>query len=117
MIYLYVAIGGAFGAMTRFGVGQVVSFPYATGFVNVLGSFLMGLAYVYFAGRLGDRTAVLAIGGFLGAFTTFSAFSLDVLKLVDAGRMSAAIAYAGGSVILSITAVFAGVTVAKGLWT
>ena len=117
MIYLFIAIGGALGAMTRFGVAQMVSFPYATLFVNVVGSFLMGIAFVYFMGRFGDRTAVMIMGGFLGAFTTFSAFSLDVLKLVDTGRMSAAIAYAGGSVILSIIAVFAGVTVAKGLWT
>jgi len=116
MIYLWIALGGALGAMARFGVGQIVVFPFGTLTVNVLGSFLMGLAYVYFATRLGDRVPLIVMGGFLGAFTTFSAFSLDVMKLVDAERLAFALGYIVLSVSLSVIAVFAGVALAKGAW-
>ncbi len=116
MIYLWIALGGALGAMARFGVGQIVVFPFGTLTVNVLGSFFMGLAYVYFATRLGDRVPLMVMGGFLGAFTTFSTFSLDVLKLVDAERLAFALGYIVLSVSLSVIAVFAGVALAKGVW-
>jgi CrcB protein len=113
MIYLWIALGGAFGAMARFGVGQIAAFPFGTLSVNVFGSFLMGVAYVYFATRLGDRLPVMMMAGFLGAFTTFSAFSLDVLKLIEADRLTFAASYVAASIILSLAAVFAGVTLAK----
>jgi CrcB protein len=116
MIYLWIAFGGALGAMARFGVGQFVVFPFGTLIVNVVGSFVIGVAYVYFTVRLGDRVPLMVMGGFLGAFTTFSAFSLDVLKLVDAERLAFALGYIFISVGLSILAVFAGVALAKGAW-
>lgn len=116
MIYLWIAVGGALGAMARFGVGQIVMFPFGTLAVNVIGSFVMGVAFVYFADRLGDRGPVMLMTGFLGAFTTFSAFSLDVLKLVELGRIAAAGGYVVASLALSLVAVFGGVAIAKGLW-
>lgn len=115
MIYLYVALGGAIGAMLRFGVSQSLPFPFGTLAVNGIGSFVMGVAFVWFSAKLGDRIPMMIMAGGLGAFTTFSTFSLDVFKLFQADRVGAALAYAGGSLILLISALFIGVILAKGL--
>jgi CrcB protein len=88
---LYIAIGGATGALSRYGVGQVarrlgVEFPWGTLCVNLAGSFLIGLVAgsqmkVSGSERMQLLTA-LAVTGFLGAFTTFSAFSLESVSLI-----------------------------------
>jgi CrcB protein len=113
MMILFVAFGGALGAVMRYLTLVSVSFPYGTMMVNVAGSFLMGLAYVFVAARGGWPVFVMT--GVLGGFTTFSAFSLDTLRLVEAGRVAMAGGYVFGSVALSVAAVFAGVLVARGL--
>lgn len=117
MTILYVAIGGAIGAVLRYLVTLGVAFPFGTLAVNVVGSFVMGLMLVWLAARGLDRATPLVMTGVLGGFTTFSAFSLDTLKLVEAGRLSAAGGYVAGSVILSLVAIFLAVWISRGVLT
>jgi CrcB protein len=110
-----IALGGALGALARFLVSGWFVFPLGTLAVNLVGSFVMGLAYVVLTSRGLDRMMFFAMAGFLGAFTTFSAFSLDVFKLIEAERMADAIGYVAVSVIGTVVALFIGVFLAKGL--
>ena len=78
-------------------------FPWATLFVNVAGSFLMGVIVVVLAREGGTRAAgPFLMTGLLGGFTTFSAFSLDAVTLYERGQVALAGAYVMGSVILSL---------------
>ncbi len=124
-VFLAVAAGGAIGASLRWlivrwaGHALGLAFPYGTLIVNVLGSLVMGLAAVAmmerFPGSWG-RFAPFLMTGVLGGFTTFSAFSLDALFLIERGRNLAAVAYIGGSVALSIAGLWAGLALARGVW-
>lgn len=105
--------GGALGALLRWGVLQHISAPIGTFAVNVIGSFLIGWAVVLMSG-FSSKWQLLVIAGVLGGFTTFSAFSLDVLKLLEADRVVAAMGYALGSVVLSLAAAALGLWMAKG---
>ncbi|EYD73448.1 fluoride efflux transporter FluC [Limimaricola hongkongensis] len=109
-----VAMGGATGASLRFLVGQAVAFPMGTLAVNVTGSLAIGALWVLLEGRAA-QLAPLLVTGLLGGFTTFSAFSLDALRLAEAGRGAAALAYVAGSVILSIMACASGLWIARSL--
>ena len=117
---IQVAAGGALGASARYltGVGAVrllgLCFPWGTLTVNVVGSFLMGVLIVALAERGGMRFAPFLTVGILGGFTTFSAFSLDAVTLFERGQVSAAAGYVAASVILSITALFLGLWIARG---
>ena len=104
----FIALGGALGSAARYLVGLAVSFPMGTLAVNILGSFAIGLLW---AGQL-DRTGLMAflMIGVLGGFTTFSTFSLDVLRLMSDGRMGAAGLYALSSVGLALLACYAGLS-------
>ena len=121
MNLVLIALGGALGSVARYlsvswvGRAMGLSFPYGTMFVNVLGSFLMGVAAALLIERLGapSRFAPFVMTGFLGGFTTFSAFSLDSYALIENGRMAAMIAYAVLSVLLSLIALIAGMTLAR----
>lgn len=125
MTVLSVALGGAIGASLRFGVGAWTlrvfgsGFPVGTLLVNVLGSFVMGVAAVAmlhkFPATLGTY-APFVMTGILGGFTTFSAFSLDALNLIESGRMTNAIFYVAGSVFLSIGALFVGLSLGRAIW-
>jgi CrcB protein len=110
-----IALGGALGALARFLVSGWFVFPLGTLAVNLVGSFVMGLAYVVLTSRGLDSVMFFAMAGFLGAFTTFSAFSLDVFNLIEAERMADAICYVAVSVIGALVALFIGVFLAKGL--
>lgn len=112
-VILQVALGGAIGSVLRYLVTSFFGTPWAVMGVNVAGSFIMGVLYVTLSHRAG--LSPLLMTGVLGGFTTFSAFSLDVVKLVQAGHLGSALIYAGGSVILSLVAVGIGVTIARGL--
>jgi len=105
---LTIAAGGALGALMRFWVSSGVyamlgrGFPYGTLAVNVLGSFVMGFLYILFLERMSvspEWRAALLIG-FLGAFTTFSTFSIETLNLIE----QADYAKAGLNMILSVAA-------------
>ncbi|WP_439154426.1 fluoride efflux transporter FluC [Yoonia sp.] len=112
-----VALGGALGAVLRYLVGLSVAFPFGTLAVNVIGSFLIGLLWVILSARGMQQWAPFILTGLLGGFTTFSAFTLDALRLVEAERITAAGGYVLASVILSLGACFIGLWVAKGIIT
>ena len=119
--FVAVAVGGALGAVSRYSFGLVAlalignRFPWATLGVNVVGSFLIGLAAVLIGDRIvdGELWRPLIIVGFLGAFTTFSAFSLDTLLLLQQGNYSTALAYMLGSVALCLGGTVSGMQLAK----
>ncbi len=114
MVFLGAGIGGALrhgvnlGSARLFGTG----FPVGTMLVNVVGSFLMGLLAGYFTYRTGvpQSTRLFLTTGILGGFTTFSAFSLDAALLVERNFYWSAAAYVAGSVLLSLVALFAGLS-------
>jgi len=121
-VILQVALGGAIGASMRHLSGGMMiralgtGFPYGTMFVNIVGSFLMGLAAIYLMERMDGsfgRFAPFLMTGILGGFTTFSAYSLDALYLIERGRMLAALVYMGGSVALAMLALVAGMAIAR----
>ena len=114
MTLVHVALGGALGAVLRYGAGLVVAFPWGTLAVNVAGSFLIGLVWVICTARGAQAVLPFLMTGVLGGFTTFSAFSLDALRLVEAGRIGTAGGYVLGSVALSLFACAAGLWLAKG---
>lgn len=113
---LAIAIGGASGAVARHLLNTGLSnslkapFPWGTMVVNILGCFVMGILVAAFSGFWNapqSARAFLTVG-FLGGFTTFSAFSLDTMNLWTSGDAKGAALYVVGSVILSIAATFLG---------
>lgn len=116
-----VALGGACGASLRYlcttaAMRLAGDTAWGTLFVNVVGSFLMGIAAILLVERfvdVGPRLLPLLTVGLLGGFTTFSAFSLDTVRLFEDGRVMLAAGYVLGSVVLSILALFAGLVLAR----
>jgi CrcB protein len=116
--WVAVAVGGALGSMARFWLAGVMSvltgpqFPWGTLLINVLGSFVIGLvggitltpARVF----MHPDTRIFLMTGVCGGFTTFSAFSLQTLELMQAGETVPALGYAIGSVILCVIASWCG---------
>jgi CrcB protein len=122
LTYVAVAAGGALGATLRFAVGAWSlralgpGFPWGTLAVNVAGSFAMGLLAVALLERgASARWAPFLMTGILGGFTTFSAFSLDTVTLLERGEALRAALYAGGSVALSLGGLWAGLALARGV--
>lgn len=117
---LNVALGGAVGAVLRYQTGRgltmlagpqaVAAFPWATLAVNVIGSLAMGLLAGWLArfGTGGEQWRLLLGVGLLGGFTTFSAFSLEMMLLIDRGQAGTAIAYALISVLAGLAALYLG---------
>ena len=120
---LAIMIGGAFGAAARYLVATgMVSwlgrdFPYATITVNILGSFLTGLLTMLLLQRfsLDPLLKAAILVGFLGAFTTFSTFSLDAFSLFEQGAHFKALAYILSSVVACIVALWLGMLLGKQL--
>ena len=108
----HVALGGAIGAVLRYLTGLALAFPFGTLAVNIIGSFLIGVLWLALADR--GPWAPLLITGILGGFTTFSAFSLDTLRLVETGRAPMAALYVLASVTLSLGACALGHVITKG---
>ncbi len=121
MTFLHVAAGGAIGASLRFGVGLWVArvalpgLPLAVMSVNIVGSFLMGAFAVWSLEGGHGALNPFVLTGILGGFTTFSAFSLEVLTLIEQGDIAAALLYVGLSVGLSIGALALGLWLMRGV--
>lgn len=124
MHWLLVFLGGGFGAAARHGVNRVAlawfgpAFPWGTLAVNVIGSLAMGLLVAAFAsvpGGVSSNARLFLATGVLGGFTTFSAFSLDVLTLWERGQAAAALGYIAASLILSLAAIAGGLFLARAL--
>jgi CrcB protein len=120
---LAIAAGGAIGALLRYwastGVHALLGrgFPYGTLFVNVLGSLLMGFLYIWLLERMAVSPLVRAflLIGILGAFTTFSTFSMETLNLMESGQLGKALVNIVVSVIVCVTAAALGVLAARQL--
>ncbi len=118
-----IAAGGALGAVMRFWVSSAVyawlgrGFPWGTLSVNLLGSFIIGLAFVMLTERLtvGSEIRAFIMIGFLGAFTTFSTFSLETLALMQEGLLLKAAMNILISVVLCIIATWSGMLLARSL--
>ena len=120
-----VALGGGAGAVLRYQAGRaltgllgpatVASFPWATLVVNVVGSLAMGLLAGWLArhGAASETWRLLIGVGLLGGFTTFSAFSLEMMLLIERGQPSTAFAYAAISVLAGVTALYIGLIVMR----
>lgn len=120
---LYIAAGGAIGAVLRFGVSNGVygmfgrNFPYGTLVVNVLGSLLIGVLSILFIERytLNPEVRAIFIIGILGAFTTFSTFSMETFNLLENGEFFKALLNILLSVTLCLVATWAGVLLGRQL--
>jgi CrcB protein len=118
---LAIAGGGAVGAVLRYWVSSGVytltgrGFPYGTLVVNVLGSLVMGFLYIWLLERMPSGVAMRAflLIGLLGAFTTFSTFSVETLNLMEAGQIARAVLNALLSVVLCIGSATLGVMLAR----
>jgi len=116
-----IAAGGALGALLRFWVSNGIyallgrNFPYGTLAVNVLGSLLMGFLYVLLVDKLaiGPQWRAAILVGLLGAFTTFSTFSMETLNLIEAGEVVKALLNVLLSVSLCLLATWFGVLVGR----
>ena len=120
---LYIAIGGAVGSVLRYlvsiGIHALLGrgFPYGTLTVNVIGSFAMGIVYVILLERLSESAELraLLLIGLLGAFTTFSAFSIETFNLLEGGEIMKAALNVLLSVIICLLAVWTGIILGRQL--
>ncbi|MFY9211749.1 MAG: fluoride efflux transporter CrcB [Aestuariivita sp.] len=122
MTVLQVAIGGAIGAALRFLAGVWVlrvfgmqAIPLGVLGINILGSFLMGVFVVFAAQRGLTHLNPLIATGILGGFTTFSAFSLETVDLIERGDIGLAGLYVGLSVVCSVVGLMLGLWLARGV--
>lgn len=120
---LAIAAGGALGAVFRYGMSNGIyqwlgrDFPWGTLAVNMLGSLLMGFLYVMLFERLAASAELRAflLIGVLGAFTTFSTFSIETLLLVENGQLLRAVMNMLSSVVVCVAAAWLGIIVARQL--
>ena len=118
-----VALGGVVGSLGRYAVGLALphgaaGFPWGTVLVNLSGSFAMGLLVAWLVARPGAHPLArpfLGVG-VLGGWTTYSAFAVDVVRLVDAGREQAALGYVTATFLLGVLAVGLGLRLGGRLW-
>jgi CrcB protein len=118
-----IAVAGALGALARWGIGtwfgqRFPSFPWGTMVINVSGSFLLGLLFAALIERsAGSPTMRIALTtGLMGAYTTFSTFSLETYRLFEDGATGAAIANIGLSLALGLVAVWLGISLGRAVW-
>lgn len=121
----YVALGGAIGALLRYqngrlltywlGARAVTAFPWATLFVNVVGSLVMGMLAGFLArhGHGGEQWRLFIGVGVLGGYTTFSSFSLEMMMLIERGQAVQALTYALISLLAGLTALYIGLIVMR----
>lgn len=118
---LAVGIGGAFGAIARYLISisplanLFEKFPFPTFFINITGSFLIGFLLIIFTDKLqiNENMRLAIMVGFLGAFTTFSTFELEIWGLLKENQFITAFLYLFLSVIVGFAGVVAGVWLAR----
>lgn len=116
-----IGVAGAFGALARYLLGGLVqryagaSFPWGTFVVNVLGAFLFGLIWSMVEQRfvISPEARVIALSGFLGAFTTFSSLMFETTMLIGEAQWSLALLNIGGQIVLGLTAMFLGLATGR----
>ena len=119
MAYLLAALGGALGALARWGIAEALpsspgGWPWATLLVNLTGCLLLGALIAVLAARSPEASwprPFLAVG-VLGGYTTYSAFAVEVVRMLEAGSGVAAVAYVVVSVVGGVAAVAAGIVAA-----
>jgi CrcB protein len=123
VIYLAVALGGALGALSRFGIGHwfadsgYAHLHPATFLVNVIGALLIGVLFIGAERFTLSEPARLGMSvGFLGAFTTFSAFSLQLLTDIQEGQVLRAVFYASATVFLCLISCLVGMELARSVF-
>ncbi len=114
-ILVYIALGGALGAICRYGLGlllkpdNMLSFPFHTFSINVLGCLMIGLAAsILITTNNKELIQHFLMIGILGGFTTFSSFSLESIFLIQNGRLTTALSYILLSNVMGILAAFGG---------
>jgi len=118
---LVVGIGGALGAIARYLINisplanLFEKFPFPTFFINITGSFLIGFLLILFTDKfaINDNLRLAIIVGFLGAFTTFSTFELEIWELIKENQFPTAFLYLFLSVVVGFIGVLSGVWLAK----
>jgi fluoride exporter len=121
LVFVGAGLGGAIRHFVNLTVGRAfgTAFPWGTAIINVSGSFVMGLLAGWLAFRAGaewsQSARLFAATGVLGGYTTFSSFSLEAMLLIERNETGAAAAYVGGSVLLGILALSAGLSLARSL--
>jgi CrcB protein len=121
-VYLLIALGGACGALSRYGIGRAVNiylaqihWPLGTFAVNIAGSFTIGAIYVLITEKSSlhaDWRYVLMVG-FLGAFTTFSTFSLESVAMLEAGKIAMAMLYMVATLASCVIGCWLGMSLAR----
>jgi len=123
MTVVLVGVGGFFGAIARYGIDSFVSratggsFPFGTLVVNVSGALVLGILYAMTVERAALPAEIRApvMIGFIGAYTTFSTWMLETWRLAEDGAMLAAAVNIGGSVVLGLAAMFAGLAIGRAI--
>jgi len=120
-VLMFVGLGGALGAVGRFLVMSWVGymthtgFPWSTLTVNIVGAFVLGgvLELSALTWSPSPEVRAMVVVGMLGAFTTFSTFSMDLYYLIDRGAILNAAVYAMGSVLVCLLAFWAGLSLLR----
>ena len=118
---LFVALGGALGALARYAFSvsplnkTFEQFPFPTFLVNIIGSFLIGFCLIVFADKfsVSDNMRLFIFVGFLGAFTTFSTFELEIWTLVKEGHYAMSLFYVVASVVAGFMGLVGGVALGR----
>jgi CrcB protein len=123
--YLFVFLGAGLGGVLRHFLNLTIGrafgtdFPWATAFINISGSLIMGLfvGWLAFRGAGGwtQHARLFFATGVLGGYTTFSTFSLETILLIERNQIGAALAYVGGSVIIGVLSLWGGLWLARSL--
>lgn len=121
MKYLWVALGGALGSVARFAVGLWIyermgtRFPYGTFVINISGCFIIGFVMAVLDARMAlppEWRLAIPIG-FIGAYTTFSTFEYETVRMAQHGQLLTCALYIAGSVVLGYAAVWLGIVAAR----
>jgi fluoride exporter len=121
LVFLGAGLGGVLRHLVNVGMARLLGndFPYGILFINITGSLVMGLLVGWLAFRAGEgwtRQVQLFIAvGVLGGYTTFSTFSLDAFRLIERGQIGLAALYVGGSVLLGVGGLWAGLALVRSL--